>query len=229
MQQHRPLARQTLSDGAGECLMLIQQLRLATDIGDPQQLRSRTLDALKRFERTARDAGYDNEVVQNAKFALVAFFDEAITGSSFAGKEAWAANSLQTELFGLNYAGEEFFRRLNDLRQRPQSNIPVLEVYYLCMVLGFKGKFLLDSPEVLRHLVEDTKADIVRARDQRFMQPLSPHAKPQENLGGVVRRDIPAWILAVSAGGLAFIVFLVLSWLVSGAAEKVKTLIEMAG
>ncbi len=229
MTASRSPSRQTLSSAAEECLMLVQQIRLAADIGDPAQLRARTLDALKRFEGTARASGYDNEVVQSAKFALVAFFDEAVTGTQFAGKETWAASPLQAELFGLNYAGEEFFRRLNDLRQRPQANIPLLEVYYLCMVLGFKGKFLLDSPEVLRHLVEDTKTDIVRAKDQRFVQPLSPHGRPEENFGGVVKRDLPPWVLAVGAASLAFVVFLVLSWLIGGAADQVRTLIEMAG
>src|SRR5512140_1968954 len=132
--------RPSLADAAGECLMLIQQVRLATAIGDPQQLRTRTLDVLKRFERTAREAGYESDQVQVAKFALVAFLDEAVIGVPFAEKEAWTTNPLQAELFGLNSAGEEFFKRLGDLRQRPQANIPVLEVYYLCMVLGFKGK-----------------------------------------------------------------------------------------
>ena len=93
------------------------------------------------------------------------------------------------------------------------------------MVLGFKGKYLLDSPEVLRHLVEDTKADIVRAKER----PLSPHGKPQENLGGVVARNLPAWVLAAGAGGLGFLVFLIMSWLIGGAADRVRALIEQAG
>ena len=223
MQTPRAQGHQSLSDVCSECLMLIQQLRLATSIGP--QLRSRTLDVLKRLERNARDAGVENDEIQSAKFALVAFIDEAITGGSFAEKEEWASNPLQAELFGLNYAGEEFFRRLGDLRQRPQSNVPLLEVYYLCMVLGFKGKYLLDSPEVLRHLVEDTKADIVRAKER----PLSPHGKPQENLGGVVARNLPAWVLAAGAGGLGFLVFLIMSWLIGGAADRVRALIEQAG
>ena len=96
-------------------------------------------------------------------------------------------------------------------------------------MLGFKGKYLLDNPEGLRRLVEDTKADIVRAKEQRLSQSLSPHGKPQENLGEIVTRDLPGWVLAVSAAAVGFLFFLVMTWLISGTAEKVRSLIESAG
>lgn len=229
MQTALPQEGQSLAESCSECLMLIQQVRLAPSIGDPQQLRARTLDVLKRFERKATDAGIDREEIQNAKFALVAFIDEAVTGVPFADKESWLANPLQSELFGLNHAGEEFFRRLDELRQRRQESHQVLEVYYLCLVLGFKGKYLLDSPEGLRRLVEESKADIIRAKQRRHAQSLSPHGKPQENLGTMVRGGIPVWALAAGAGGIGVLAFLVLSWLIRGGAERVKMLIEMAG
>jgi type VI secretion system protein ImpK len=209
--------------------MLIQQLRLAKNVEDPQMLRSKTLEVLARLERDARDNGFDTETCKNAKFALVAFLDEAVTGLSFADKEMWITNPLQSELFGVNSAGEEFFRRLDDLRRRPQEHIQVLEVYYLCLVLGFKGKYHLDNPEGLRQLVEDTKADIVRTKERRFHFPLSPHGAPEEKFGEIVTRSLPGWLVAAAAGGIGVIFFLVLSWLISGSADTIKTLIETAG
>ena len=229
MENAKSTRRLTLSDAASECLLLIQQVRLATAIGDPGQLRARTLEVLKRFERSARDGGFESDQVQMAKFALVAFLDEAVAGAAFGDKELWTTNPLQAELFGLNSAGEEFFRRLNDLRQHPQANVQVLEVYYLCMVLGFKGRYQLDSPEVLRRLVEETRADLLKAKEPRFMQPLSPHAKPGERLAGGGGREVPAWAMAAAAAAVALIVFLILSWLISGATDRVKEMISMAG
>jgi len=214
---------------SSECLMLIQQLRLAKNVEDPQRLRSKTLEFLARLDREAKDAGFDAETCRNAKFALVAFLDEAVTGVSFSDKEMWLTNPLQSELFGLNSAGEDFFRRLDDLRRRPNENLPVLEVYYLCLVLGFKGKYHLDNPEGLRQLVEETKADIIRTKERRFQLPLSPHGAPEEKLAEIVTRKLPAWLVAAAAGGIAVLFFLVLSWLASGAADTVKTLIETAG
>lgn len=219
----------SLAELASECLMLIQQLRVARNVEDPGRLRSKTLEVLARFERQAKDAGFDTETCKRAEFALVAFLDEAVTGLSFQDKEGWTVNPLQSELFGLNYAGEEFFRRLEELRKRPHENIQVLEVYYLCLVLGFKGKYHLDNPEGLRQLVEETKVDILRAKERRFQLPLSPHGAPEEKLGEIVTRHLPGWLVAAAAGGIAVLFFLVLSWLMSGAADTVKSLIETVG
>jgi type VI secretion system protein ImpK len=229
MSTARNNGQRSLAELSSECLMLIQQLRLAKNVEDPQRLRSKTLEVLARMERDARDTGIDTETCRNAKFALVAFLDEAVTGLSFADKEMWITNPLQSELFGLNSAGEEFFRRLDDLRRRPQEHIQVLEVYYLCLVLGFKGKYHLDNPEGLRQLVEDTKADIVRTKERRFHFPLSPHGAPEEKFGEIVTRSLPGWLVAAAAGGIGVIFFLVLSWLISGSADTIKTLIETAG
>jgi type VI secretion system protein ImpK len=229
MATSRSVEQHSLPDIAGECLMLIQQLRLAKNVEAPHRLRSKTVEVLTRFERQAKDSGFDTETSKNAEFALVAFLDEAVTGLPFADKESWLANPLQSELFGLNYAGEDFFRRLEELRRRPQEHIQVLEVYYLCLVLGFKGKYHMDNPEGLRQLVEDTKADILRTRDRRYQIPLAPHGAPEEKLGQIVTRNLPGWMVAAAAGGVAVMFFLVLSWLISGAADTVKRMIESAG
>jgi type VI secretion system protein ImpK len=229
MATSRSVEHHSLADIAGECLMLIQQLRLAKNVEDPHRLRPKTMEVLTRFEREAKNSGFDNETSKNAEFALVAFLDEAVTGLPFADKETWLVNPLQSELFGLNYAGEDFFRRLEELRRRPQEYIQVLEVYYLCLVLGFKGKYHMDNPEGLRQLVEDTKADILRTKDRRYQIPLAPHGAPEEKLGEIVTRNLPGWMVAAAAGGVAVMFFLVLSWLISSAADTVKAVIESAG
>lgn len=228
MKSVKSVERQGLAENCSESLMLIQQLRLAGSIDDSTRLRSKILDVLSRMERGARDSGVEHEDIQQAKFALVAFLDEAITGLTFSEKESWIANPLQLELFQLNSAGEEFYRRLGELRQRPQQNTQVLEVYYLCMVLGFKGKYLYDNPEGLRRLVEDTKADIHRGKGGSPSQALSPHGHPDEKLAEVVTRDIPGWVIAVSVMAIGLFLFLILTFIINGSADKVKTFMEAA-
>ena len=67
--------KQSLSDLSSDCLMLIVQLRSAKNIDDPAQLRERTKAVLDRLDRAAKDAGFEREDIENAKFALVAFID----------------------------------------------------------------------------------------------------------------------------------------------------------
>ena len=223
-------SKQTLADLSSECLMLILQLRSAKTIDDPAQLRERTKAVLERLDRAARDAGFEREDVENSRFALVAFIDEAITGVNFIEKDAWLANPLQMELFGRYDAGEEFFRRLNELRQRPQVHAQVLEVFSLCLMLGYKGKYAYQETAALRGLVEDTKADLRRVKDGgRTSLLLSPHGKPEDRLADVVYRDIPTWVIGASAAALCVLFFLIMSWLMTGSADSVKNIIESVG
>ncbi len=226
----RSSGKQTLADLSSECLMLILQLRSAKTIDDPVQLRERTKAVLERLDRAAKDAGFEREDIENSRFALVAFIDEAITGVNFNEKDAWLANPLQMELFGRYDAGEEFFRRLNELRQRPQVHAQVLEVFSLCLMLGYKGKYAYQETAALRGLVDDTKADLRRVKDGgRTGLLLSPHGKPEDRLADVVYRDIPTWVIGASAAALCVLFFLIMSWLMTGSADTVKNIIESVG
>jgi type VI secretion system protein ImpK len=211
---------------SSECITLILQLRAARSVDDPSRLRSKVKEVLDRLERRAKDAGVESEDVQNTKFALVSFIDEAITTSSFSGKEDWLANPLQLELFGRNDAGEEFFRRLSQLRQRPQAYTQTLEVYYLCLVLGYKGKFFYQDTESLRGLVDDTKADLFRVKDRSASQKISPHGMPQDNIAKTVYKEVPLWIIASAAAVIGFVFFLVMTFMLNSAASSATGMIR---
>jgi type VI secretion system protein ImpK len=215
--------RVTLSELSSDCLTLIAQIRTSKNVGDIGRLRQKSKDLLERLERDAKDAGIELDDIRTSQFGLAAFFDEAVSTGSFPQKEEWAANPLHLEMFGRADAGEEFFRKLADLRQRPQKNAEVLEVYYLCLVLGYRGKYYFEPGESLRALVEDTKADLLRGREKRAPRTLSPHGMPRENIANAVYKEVPIWIIAAAAGAIGMLYILIMSWLMSnGAAEVVK-------
>jgi type VI secretion system protein ImpK len=55
----------------------------------------------------------------------------------------WAQQPLQEEIFGDHVAGENFFRHLSELlaRQDSEDLADLLEVFQLCLLLGFRGKY----------------------------------------------------------------------------------------
>jgi type VI secretion system protein ImpK len=209
-------------------LMLVMQLRVVKQLDDAERLRSRTKDMLSRLDTKARAAGIEFELVEQAKFALVAFLDEAITEISFDQKDAWLSNPLQMELFNRYDAGEEFFKRLQQLRQRAQANIPALEVYYLCLVAGFKGKYQFQDVEGLRGLIEDTRADLFRFKEGRVPNVLSPHGKPAEGVLEVVSKEVPVWVIGVVAAAVGVLFFVVMSLLINGNADNAVAVIRQA-
>ncbi|OGU71385.1 MAG: hypothetical protein A2V93_07775 [Ignavibacteria bacterium RBG_16_34_14] len=212
--------KKTLADISSECLMLILQLRATNDYGDPSTLKTKVVDLFDGFEQNARSAGIDNEKIKQAKFALVAFLDETIISSNWQRKDEWLTEPLQIKLFDTFNAGEEFFTNLHNLRQRASSNKDALEVYYLCLTLGFKGMYQLQSPETLRRVVDDLNLEL-HPELYNAIDAISPNGKPKENFIQTVRGGIPLWVFPVSVIIICIVFYLIMSLSISGKAEDI--------
>jgi type VI secretion system protein ImpK len=209
-----------LSEIYGPVLTLILQLRRTSDFGNPDVLRQRVRGLLERMEREARKAGLSQTDIRLAVFALVAFLDETIIASEWNRKEDWLTRPLQLELFDRFDAGEEFFSNLERLRRSPQENMSLLRIYYLCMALGFRGKYQILEREKIRQLIEEVYAEIAGFKGKP-VQHLSPHGNRRDEIVDVVVREVPGWVAAVFAlaGGVFF--YLVMSFLISNLARDV--------
>ena len=80
-------------------------------------------------------------------------------------------------LYGQPNAGDVFFDRLEETqrsRKDTQQLADVLEVYLLCMLLGFEGRYSGGSKAEIRRIVDQTRSriDHIRQRSKR----LSPDA-----------------------------------------------------
>lgn len=132
-------------------------------VQDPEHFRTRMKQALREIASTAARKGYSAEDVQEANFAVVAFLDESVLTADPCATE-WARKSLGEDLFGQRSAGEVFFKRLESLRANrdSQSLAEVLEVYYLCLLLGYEGKFAGGSKAELQLLMTNLRDRIER-------------------------------------------------------------------
>ena len=112
-----------------------------------QDFRTSIRAALKAAMEQAKAMGYTSDVNQLAFFAVVAFLDESVLKMQNPAFADWAQRPLQEEMFGHNRAGEVFFDHLHTVlvRQDSADTADCLEVYCLCMLLGFKGKYALSS------------------------------------------------------------------------------------
>ena len=81
-----------------------------------------------------------------ARFAVFAWADEMIFSSNWHHKNQWQSEQLQRIYFQTTDAGELFFERLNNIGPHQRD---VREVYYLCLALGFSGRFCHEGDEDL--------------------------------------------------------------------------------
>jgi len=74
-----------------------------------------------------------------AKYALISWIDEMLVDTFWDGREWWSNNVLEIELFNSRQCHEQFF-----LRAQQASTISgrdALEVFYVCVILGFRGLY----------------------------------------------------------------------------------------
>ena len=100
--------------------------------------RSQVLGLLDDFVKSPQAERASPQDVAEARFALVAWIDEKANLSGWAGSAEWNSDPLQLQLFGTRRAGVEFFEHLEKLRP---ENAAALEIYFLCLALGFQGDY----------------------------------------------------------------------------------------
>ncbi len=77
-----------------------------------------------------------------AKYAICAWIDALLIDAPWQGKGWWKENALEKKYFGDRVAHEAFFARGVEAANLGRKD--ALEVYYLAVVLGFRG-FYIDS------------------------------------------------------------------------------------
>jgi len=139
---------------------------------DAADFQKRMEGLFEQILREAIKAGYRDREIQDSTYALVAFLDEAINRSEDPNRGAW--QPLQSKMYAQAVAGEGLFDRLKAIRTRRDSPdlADVLEIYYLCFLLGYEGRYAVAEHEKLEALMDDLREQIEHLRGPQ--PPLSP-------------------------------------------------------
>jgi type VI secretion system protein ImpK len=203
-----------LSEFFSDCFTLISQLRITNNFGAYDVFRQRIGDLLSKVEKKAKAAGFDFEDIHKALFAVIAFIDETVIVSEWEHKQLWLSKPLQLEYFNRYDAGVEFFIHLDQLSQNPKQNWMLLEIYFLCMTLGFKGKYQVEGKEKLRKIIDNTFTELQQFSEADFNQ-ISPHGQRKDEIINVVTKEMPMWIIGVFVLTIGFFFYLIATLLIS--------------
>ncbi len=181
--------------------------------------REKMLSGFDVMERMAFERQIGMVILKDAKYALAAAIDEAVLSSAWPGRSRWMSRPLQLELFGDHLAGEGFFERLTLLRQGGEANADLLELFYVCLQLGFEGVYKIRGLEQLMALQVDLRSQIEGYRgvvDPR----LSPEGAPAVALMARMRREVPYWVIGVVTVSVIFFTYLGYSMTVTKLADR---------
>jgi type VI secretion system protein ImpK len=159
-------------------LILATQLPTAGSLPAPHDLRQRITDVLDRMVGAARAGGVPEAEIAEARYALVAFIDEQILKSSWAGRVEWMNQPLQLVLYREVTAGENFFARMRALLNHG-GHESALEIYYLCLALGFRGAYGISGNAAALASFADAARERIVSRLPSAAK-LSPSAVPRD-------------------------------------------------
>lgn len=204
---------------SGEVLSVGAQLAEAPGLPSPDILKRRVQTLLEDMERKGVELGIPKHDLDDAKYAIVAFIDEQLFRAPWAGRQEWMLEPLQLVYFNENTAGEGFFQRLDQLERDP-SRLHVLQIYYLCLTLGFQGKYAVRGGDGLGAVIDRIASMLARATSGGEV--LSPHGIPADAGRGGARRRAPVLFLAGGVVALAIILAVVLKLLLVSATSDVS-------
>ncbi|HLJ17608.1 MAG TPA: DotU family type IV/VI secretion system protein [Bryobacteraceae bacterium] len=176
-------------------------------VTDARSFRAQIWEAVRQAAEEARQRGYSGEDVELASFAAIAFLDESILNLRSPIFADWPRQPLQEERYGHHIAGEIFFQNLQKLLARSDSQelADLLEIYQLCLLLGFAGRYSMGGRGELRVFLQQTAEKINRIR--RPSLAISPEAalpnEPMPSLGH------DPWVKPILIGAIACFVLVI--------------------
>jgi len=184
----------------------LMPLKLHNDVSNISgDFREHIIECFDQFERKCYENQITTSQMQEAKFALTATCDELVMGSGASFRMDWMSRPLQLEFYGNNRAGEEFFERMEKLRMGSENKLKVLEVYYICLQLGFEGTYKVKGLEQLKALIVDIRAQLEDSTPVVDTK-LSAYGTPSEGFVMKVGRNLPYWV--IFSIGLSLVMFL---------------------
>jgi type VI secretion system protein ImpK len=182
------------------------QQELATEIGN--------LDA------RLKQAGVRSEEALTARYVICSAIDEAVMNTPWGVESGWGQRSLLRVYHNEASGGERFFVLLDQLMAQPHQYRDLLELFYVLLCMGFKGKYHLDP-------AGDSRIDTLRERLHQELYGGRPYERALSNvaqLGAIarpgLRHQIPLWVVLSVALALTLLVYTGLrAWMYSGSVD----------
>jgi type VI secretion system protein ImpK len=192
--------RNPLLQAAGPLLVLAGRLRGQIANADVENLRRQCVQEVRDFEDRCRRASVADADILAARYALCTVLDEAVLNTPWGAQSGWAGQSLLVTFHREAQGGEKFFQLLERLLGEPQRYLALLELWYVCLSLGFEGRYRLDERGANR--LADVRRDLYQRIEQLrggAAPALSPHWTGVEDRRNAVLRLVPLWVVVAAA------------------------------
>lgn len=206
---------ENLSTLCTDLFQIIINMRDTQDLGETAALRKLVIYYIAQFEKNCIIAGFTPDIISYAKYALVAILDETVLSIPGEARDFWITNPLQLEIFGESIAGVEFYNKLDNLLVNPEKFKDVLEIYFICLCLGFKGKYFLENQQKRESVISKLANTIVKnGETPDILSPDGNSYTPGKRILNIKKPVvIPLWVTFGILASIAFALWAILYFL----------------
>lgn len=175
---------------------------------------------IKAFENSAQTNQYRSETILVARYILCATLDELILNTDWGKRNNWQQHKLLVAFYQETQSDERFFIILEKLAENPAIHIDLLEFIYLCLSLGYEGKYryeprgnitLAEIMDKLFAYIRQQRGDLKKDINVVHNSPSRP---PTSKL------HFPFWLIICFTATLLLTIYSSFSYLLSADAVK---------
>ncbi len=219
-----------LEKSASLLLNLLGQIRNTSSHPNPTALHQQLAGEIRQFETRAQKSGIAPETIFTARYILCTTVDEFVLSTPWGAASIFHNQSLLRLFHQETSGGEKFFLLLDKLIHDPAKNIDLLELMYVCLSLGFQGRYRVetDGASKLEAIRENLYRTIRNYRGDSEMA-LSPHWQGVDK--SLVSKTVrmPMWaIVSIVLAVLAFI-FIAFSFSLNRSTEPLYVALSTTG
>lgn len=208
LRQAATFGRNPLVDAGATLLSLATQLsQLHMDV-DVEQLHRQAVEQVHAFQRRLVAAEVVKDRGEQATYLLCSLIDEMVLNTSWGEHSSWSQRGLLSRFFQQTSGGERVFTMIDEAMGAIRKDHDFLELAYLCLSLGFEGKYRVDAggKERLEQIRLEIYQVLHEARDH-YRQELSPSAEPVEHIKRSLDSFLSVWVMMAVLSLLGFALF----------------------
>lgn len=207
---------------ASALLSLATRLKETIGYSDIETLYQHLCHEISAFETLARKEGFRSETTLVARYILCTMLDECILQTPWGKFGEWDNHRLLFSFQKEAWGGERFFLILDRLSDDPAIHVDLLELIYLCLTLGYEGKYrLIENGNMQLEQIVEQLYRIIRYQRGDVKKELLIYANDTGLSTHAPAQHFPYWLMVIFTVVILLVTYVGLGYLSGLAATPV--------
>ena len=182
---------------ASTLLALMITLRTTAQFNRAPQLHQQITNEIREFDKKLQALGLKPKSAVAARYLMCTVMDETVMNTPWGASSGWSQRSLLSIFHRETFGGEKCFVILKRLQETASINLDLLELFYLCLSLGFEGRFrLVPNKHAQLDTIRENLYRIIQSHRDYNDSELSPKWQGADTAKSRVMQYIPLWVFA---------------------------------